>query len=122
MSLNRFRTVAQAVAPFVNGNTYALLDATDAILAADPYPAPEPLSIPDEVLYRIARSNDDVMQAMRQGKRINAIKALRALFIPNAGQNIVGLRDAKNACEGERWDDVYNSYNKPLDPWDEPPF
>lgn len=133
--MNDFRTIATALAPHVSGNTYGLLDAADAVLAVVPNldatkPAPD-VVIPDDVVYRVARGNDDVCEHMRQGKRINAIKALRALFAPSAGaRGLVGLKQAKQACEGDRWDDVYNIYANLVpqgDPWathsnDEPPF
>ncbi len=123
---DRFRSAALALRPHIS-DTYALLDAADSVVslvetevAQAESRLPDP--IPHWLLVRMARDNYDVMEAVRQGKRINAIKALRALGIPptGSGPSLIGLKAAKEAIEDPSFEGDFNLYNR--DPWSEPQF
>jgi ribosomal protein L7/L12 len=72
---NDFRTVAMVLREYIP-NTYDLLSATDAVLAnltttsvVDP--------TDHDGLVRLALNTPEILNAMRETKRIHAIKALR---------------------------------------------
>jgi ribosomal protein L7/L12 len=127
MTTDRFRSVAHVLANHISG-TYALLEATDAVVALDPPAAASsyPLAIPHDVLVAAGLGTSSVMFAVRQGKRINAIKALRSVA------SGIGLKAAKEAIEDERINAYFDLDNWTVpqgDPWampqecsDEPPF
>jgi ribosomal protein L7/L12 len=122
---DRFRSVALALRSYVS-DTYALLEAADAVIALDA-PAPSPtgssLEIPHEVLVCAALGNEDVMQQVHAGKKINAIKELRGLGARTGLVSAVGLKAAKEAVEDERvWGRYLNLLNDPWRLTDEPPF
>lgn len=135
MTTNRFRTVALALRPYVSG-AYDLLEAADAVVAQDSTIEQAVVKSPDghatydfatkrwlfdhEYSVERALASYAVGVELRNGKKINAIKELRA-FIPG-----IGLADAKRAVE----DDRVSAHHVQLyaDPWavvpdrDEPPF
>lgn len=154
--LNRFKAVARALAVYITGDTYMLLGAADAVTSLDEdfiasRPVERPvITSPDghatynwdaqyeqtrwtydhDYLVSVVLNNDDAMDSMDAGKKVYAIKALRAA-VPRAG-----LAQCKRAVEDERvtqqvktnrdiaalrerltgnpWDDNYES--------DEPPW
>ena len=109
---DRFRTVALALRDYVT-NTYDLLNAADAVVALDhtierdlpTITSPDGKATWDwtynrwnfqhESLVDVALSNDTIMTAMKEGKKINAIKELRTVAR-------CGLKEAKEACEDSR--------------------
>ena len=121
MLTDRFRSVALALQPYIS-NTYDLLNATDAVLALD---AATPSIVPPthDQLVAAARGSEDVLAPMREGKKINAIKALRSL-------TSCGLKEAKEAVEDQRVMVFFDTERWQVpsgDPWDalaqdEPPF
>jgi hypothetical protein len=101
---NRFRTVALTLRDYVHGDTYALLAATDAIVALDLPDEPLVVTVvPHNLLVAAALGSPEVMQYVLLEKKINAIKELRALwpYAHASGQGI-GLRAAKEAIEDPR--------------------
>ena len=123
---DRFRSAALALRSHIS-DTYALLAAADSVVdlieqevAAATAVQPDP--IPHWMLVRMARDNFDVMEAVRQGKKINAIKALRALGInpSSTGTSLIGLKAAKEAVESQEVMADFNLYAQ--DPWSEPAF
>jgi hypothetical protein len=133
-----FRTVARTLRPFIS-DTYNLLDAADAVVGL-PTPTTPAVAPPHDLLVFAALGNGDVMDAVRDGKRINAIKELRSLWPASLGGLGVGinLKAAKEAIEDARVMEHFNEYHipEPLaewekdllsgNPWDartdEPPF
>jgi hypothetical protein len=126
---DRFRSVALALRDYVT-NTYDLLNAADAVVALDhTIPQERPtIKTPDgkatwdwtynrwtfthDDLVTRALDMPEVMQPMAEGKKINAIKALRqAAFC--------GLKEAKEACEDQR---VVSAAADPWGRWQQPPF
>ena len=128
MAVNsRFRTLAFALRHHIN-DTYDLLSAVDAVMDLDSEVVderpPSSLDLPHDLLVAAALGSEAVMQGVHEGKKINAIKALRTLGNrPGGGVTTIGLRAAKEAVEDER---VWSKYTDLLnDPWrlnDEPPF
>lgn len=126
---NRFRSVALALRDYVS-NTYDLLNATDAVMALDgevttdlpTIQSPDGKATWDWTYNRWVFTHDDlvsraldmpeVMQPMADGKRINAIKALRQAAS-------CGLKEAKEACEDPR---VTSAASDPWGRWQQPPF
>jgi ribosomal protein L7/L12 len=106
MVSNRFRDVAKALQPYVS-DTYDLLNAVDAVLSLDapesPWTAVMPKwdanlnrwEYPHNALVDLALANTEVMEGMYDGKKIQAIKALRTA-------SGCGLKAAKDACEDAR--------------------
>lgn len=124
---NRFRSIALALRPYVGG-VYDLLEAADAVVALDGEVVderpPSSLDLPHDLLVAAALGSEAVMQGVRNGKKIDAIRALRALGNrPGGGVSTIGLRAAKEAVEDGR---VWSTYTELLDDqWrtnDEPPF
>lgn len=117
---DRFRTAALTLRSHIS-DTYSLLAAADDVVslietevAQVESRLPDPL--PHWLLVRIAKDNYEVMEALRQGKRINAIKALRALGIPPEGNgpSLIGLKAAKEACEDPTFAGEFNLYANDL--------
>lgn len=125
--MNRFRTVALALRPYIS-DTYNLLDAADAVVALDdtiPVSRPE-IKSPDgkatwdwdysrwrfdhDDLVNVALNNSVVMQYVADGKKINAIKELRAV-------SRAGLKESKEAVEDQR---VVSAANDPWGPYKQP--
>lgn len=101
--MSDFRTVARSLAPFIK-DVWDLLDATDAVLSL----TPAPVAGPDENSRvwthegRVVRAlmTPSVVRALQEGKKINAIKELRA--VTNCG-----LKEAKDAIEDPHVTAVY---------------
>lgn len=88
-----FRTVARALRAHIN-DPYSLLDAADSVVAL--LPEPTVVIVPSHaLLVAAARGNADVMNAVHNKKKIEAIKHLRGLF----GSHYCGLKAAKEAVE-----------------------
>jgi ribosomal protein L7/L12 len=100
---SNFRSIAAALQPYIS-NTYDLLNATDAVEALLPLvPADSGYHIvpsSHDALVLTALSSDVVLNWLRDGKKINAIKEVRAL-------TTCGLREAKDAVEDPRVDRFY---------------
>lgn len=132
MASDRFRSVALALRGHVT-DTYALLAATDAVVALDSDIPSKPLptiTSPDgramwdwtnnrwayqhDTLVNIAMDSPVVMASMRDTKKIAAIRELRGL---TGG----GLKACKDAVEDPR---VEAALNDPWGPYSrvEPPF
>lgn len=128
MAVNsRFRTLAFALRNYVP-DTYNLLCAVDAVMDLDSEVVDErpvsSLDLPRDLLVAAALGSEAVMAGVYAGKKIEAIKALRAVGArPGGGVSTIGLKAAKEAVEDER---VWSKYTDLLnDPWrlnDEPPF
>ena len=123
---DRFRSAALALRSHIS-DTYSLLAAADDVVslietevAQVESRRPEPL--PHFLLVRIAKDNYDVMEAMRKGQKINAIKALRAVGIRDNAASVISLKAAKEAVEDPEVMAAFNMYAN--DPWanPEPPF
>ena len=97
MLTERFRAVAFALEPYVDG-TYNLLRAADAVVALDNTIAHQNTH---DSLVHVVLNDYAIMDEVRDGKKIKAIKALRA-------QANCGLKEAKEAIEDER---VYSQFN-----------
>lgn len=129
MAVNsRFRSLAFALQNYVS-DTYNLLSAVDAVMdldseVVDERPPSPYRDLPHDLLVAAALGSEAVMQGVRNGKKIEAIKALRTLGErPGVGVTTIGLRAAKEAVEDNRvWGQYLDLLN---DPWrlnDEPPF
>lgn len=99
--LDTFKSIARALAPFLGGSD--LLDATEAVMAVSPMqslphytisPSGQRVYVHDDLVV-LARNNSEVMDFMRSGKKIHAIKVLRQ-------QTLCGLKQAKEAVEDSR--------------------
>lgn len=86
-----FRTVAFALAPYIP-NPVDLLGATDAVLAI---PRHTGMQFTHDALVAAARNSGEVMDAVRESRKIDAIKRLRTL-------TSCGLKEAKDAIESDR--------------------
>ncbi len=87
-------------------NTYELLNLAEALVEAGVnFAEPTTIGSTHETRVRDALNNAEVMQHMRDGKKISAIKALRLL-------TNCGLKEAKDAVEDSRVIDAsgYRSY------------
>jgi ribosomal protein L7/L12 len=90
-----FRSVARALQPYIR-NTYDLLNAVDAVMGVV---VPDPDT--HEGRVQIGLNSSVVIDFLRAGQKINAIKQLRALAS-------CGLKEAKDATEDSRLDAYYN--------------
>lgn len=119
---DRFRSAALALRPHVS-DTYSLLAAADdvvSLIETEVARVEAPGLIPHWFLVRVALNDPAVMEAVKQGKRINAIKALREVGINGVERSIINLRQAKEAIEDPDVEAHFNAYAN--DPWSEPPF
>lgn len=112
---NRFRTVARALAAHMT-DTYALLAAADSVIDADPYPRPADPVIPHDLIVLAALGSREVMDFMVEGKKINAIKAVRGLVRDPDGSFGIGLKAAKEAVEDKRVETEVMARQAPLIP------
>jgi len=87
-----FRTVALALAPFI-ANARDLLAATDAVMQ-------QTEQTTHDLLVGRALGSTEVIQFLRDGKKIAAIKELRTI-------TSCGLKEAKDAVEDYRVDAYY---------------
>ncbi len=92
------RIIIIALAPHFHNNIVALLDAANTVHRALDLDIP---AKPDYLIHdgrvQAALSSVKVMDCMREGKKINAIKEVRALTSCN-------LKDAKDVVEDPRLD------------------
>lgn len=100
MSSQHFKNTARTLANVLDNSgiqydVYALLNLTDALVGVS-FVDPE---VPDYSTHEgrvlAALSNAEVLMHLRDGKKINAIKALRS-------QTLCGLKEAKDAIEDSR--------------------
>jgi hypothetical protein len=120
--LNRFKAVARALADYVVGDTYAILNAADAVVSLDAeFLASQPVERPvitspdghatynwdaqydhnrwtydHDYLVNTVLASEEAMERMETGQKIYAIKVLRA-EVPRAG-----LAQCKRAVEDNR--------------------
>lgn len=107
--MSDFRTIARTLAPHID-NVWTLLDATDDVLNLFPAQTEAPLAdwerelltgqTNHDNLVNTALSSKVVMDFMREGKKINAIKELRVV-------TGCSLKEGKNAVEDWRVDQFY---------------
>lgn len=91
MNHEQFKKVVMTLSPYIT-DTYNLLNAADAVMGVLPVTMQVDTH---EGRVLAALADPEVIQHMRDGKRINAIKRIRV--ITNCG-----LLDAKNASEDPR--------------------
>lgn len=95
-----FALVARALAPFVT-DSLSLIQAVDAVVDAidTGFVAPPTYDTHDSRVEAGLRSTE-VLNYLRDGKKINAIKELRTI-------TSCGLKEAKDAVEDERLEAFY---------------
>lgn len=104
-----FRSVARAIQPYVS-DTYDLLNAADAVVNL-PSAAPR-VAAPHDLLVWAALGNPTILDHVKSGNKIGAIKELRGLWLSKGGDGVgIGLKEAKEVIEDWR---VWGNYTPPF--------